>query len=73
MDEDLDNFFLKNQKIIQEKKIKFPFYSVDDIKFRLIRDFFLTKSQYEKVMFLLIKNKEINYKDILNKLFFEKI
>ena len=72
LDEDLDNFFLKNQKIIQEKKIKFPFYSVDDIKFRLIRDFFLTKSQYEKVMFLLIKNKEINYKDILNELFFEK-
>ena len=72
LDEDLDNFFFKNQRIIQEKKIKFPFYSVDDIKFRLIRDFFLTKSQYEKVMFLLIKNKEINYKDILNKLFFEK-
>ena len=72
LDEDLDNFFLKNQKTIQEKKIKFPFYSVDDIKFRLVRDFFLTKSQYEKVMFLLIKNKEINYNDILNELFFEK-
>ena len=72
LNEDLNNFFLKNQKIIQAKKIKFPFYSFDDIKFRLVRDFFLTKSQYESIMFSLIKNKKLNHKDILNKLFFEK-
>ena len=72
LDEDLNNFFLKNQQIIQAKKIRFPFYSFDDIKFRLVRDFFLTKSQYENKMFLLIKNKKFNYKDILKRLFFEK-
>ena len=38
---DLKSFFEKNSVTIKETKIKFPHYSISDIKFRLVRDIFL--------------------------------
>jgi len=72
LDIDLKSFFKKNNETIKKKKIKFLHYSIEDIKFRLVRDIFLTKSQYEKTMFQMFKEKKFNYKDFSKKLFFQK-
>ena len=72
LDTDLKSFFEKNSNKIKETKIKFPFYTTEDIKFRLVRDIFLTKSQYEENTFSLIKEKQLNYKDFYQKIFFQK-
>ena len=69
---DLNSFFEKNRFIIEQTKIRFPHYSISDIKFRLVRNNFLTKSQYEEIMFLMFKEKQFNPYDFSKKLFFEK-
>ena len=35
------------------------YYSIDDVKFRLIRDLYLNKDQYEKIMFKIMKEKNL--------------
>ena len=72
LDKDLKSFFEKNINKIKEKKMKFPFYTIEDIKFRLVRDVFLTKSQYDENMFKMIKQKNLNYKEFYKMLFFQK-
>ena len=72
LDKDLKSFFEKNSHVIKDKKTKFPYYSVSDIKFRLVRDFFLTQNQYEDIMFLLFREKQFNHNDFSKKLFFQK-
>ena len=67
------NFFFKNNiKKIQEIKIKSPHYSIEDIKFRLVRDLFLNQNQYEEIMFKMIKEKQFNTKDFFKKFFWKK-
>jgi len=68
LDKDLKNFFDNNNEKIQSRKIKFPHYSIEDIKFRLVRDMYSTKSQYEEIMFLMIKEKQFNFKEFYSKL-----
>ena len=72
LDKDVKSFFEKNSNLIKDLKIKSPHYSISDIKFRLIRDVFLTKVQYEETMFLMFKEKQFNYDDFSKKLFFQK-
>ena len=72
LDEDLNSFYKDKDKIIKSKKIKLPHYSIEDIKFRLVRDIFLSKNQYEEIMLLMFKEKNFNYKNILKKLFIQK-
>ena len=72
LDKNLKTFFEDNNDKIKEKKIKHSVYSIEDIKFRLVRDIFLTKSQYEETMLLMFKEKQFNYKDFFKKLFFQK-
>tara|TARA_B100000029_G_scaffold423883_1_gene431315 strand:- start:95 stop:1027 length:933 start_codon:yes stop_codon:yes gene_type:complete len=72
LDKDLKIFFDENNDKISSAKDKFPFYSIEDIKFRLVRDNFLNKTKYEEIMFLMIKEKNLNYKEIYKKLFFQK-
>jgi len=72
LDKDLKNFFDENNDKIRSTKDKFPFYSIEDIKFRLVRDNFLNKTKYEEIMFLMIKEKNLNYKETYKKLFFQK-
>ncbi len=72
LDKDLKLFFKDNNEKINENKLKFPHYTIEDIKFRLVRDIFLTKSEYEHTMFLMFKEKQFNHKEFFSKLFFEK-
>jgi len=72
LDKDLKSFFEKNSIIIKTAKIKFPHYSVSDIKFRLVRDVFLSKAQYEETMFLMFREKQFNHNDFSKTLFFQK-
>ena len=70
LDKELNLFFEKNKDNIISKKIKFPHYTIEDIKFRLIRDEYLNHEEYEDVMFIMINKQKFNYKDYYNKLFF---
>ena len=70
LDKDLRNFFDTNNEKIKSTKVKFPHYSIEDIKFRLVRDVFLTKSHYEETMFLMMKEKQFHFKKFYPRLFF---
>ena len=72
LNKDLKNFFKLNEKEIKNKKLKFPFYSIEDIKFRLVRDLFLKKKEYEKVMFTMMESKKLETQKLYSKLFFSK-
>jgi len=71
LNKDLNEFFRKNIDIIKNQKIKFPHYTIEDIKFRLIRDSCLSKEEYEKNMDLMMKEKNFQPKNY-SKLFFNK-
>ena len=66
---EFNNFKVNCKKKIIEWKVKHPRYSFNDIIFRLTRDFFLKKNQYEKTMNTLFKKKKFNHKKIKKDLF----
>ena len=68
----LDEFFNKNKDVIKNKKIELPFYSIKDIKFRLVRDKLLTKDEYEKNMSLMMKEKNFEPQNYYSHLLFDK-
>ena len=70
LNKDLNNFIKQNEKKIKDKKIKLPHYSIEDIKFRLVRDIFLTKNDYENIMLLMMDEKKLEQKEFYSKLFF---
>ena len=72
LDFDLSDFFNKNLSEIKYRKYKYNFYSIEDIKFRLVRNDFLNKKEYEQIMFSMIEEKKINLKDVYKKLFITK-
>jgi peptidoglycan/xylan/chitin deacetylase (PgdA/CDA1 family) len=72
LNKDLNKFLLNNEKEIKYKKKKFPHYSTEDIKFRLVRDIFLKKNDYENIMLLMIEEKRFKYKQFFSKLFFSE-
>lgn len=72
LDLDLKNYFKINQKVIEERKKRYPFYSLEDIKFRLVRDEHLKENEYEKIMSSLMVEKKFNPENIYDKLFFNK-
>ena len=72
LDKDLKSFFKNNNNKISKIKNRLPTFSVEDIKFRLVRDIFLSKVKYEEIMFYMFNEKKFNFKDIINKLFFQK-
>ena len=69
---ELEKYFHLNKEVIKHKKDKFPFYTNEDIKFRLVRDDYLTLKGYEKVVFEVMKDKNFNPEDHLSNLFFNK-
>ena len=72
LDKDLKLFFENNYQKIKAFKIKNPFYSIEDIKFRFVRNIFLTNDQYEKVMLSMFKEKKINPNSLIKQILFEK-
>ena len=70
LNKDLNNFIKQNEKKIKDKKIKLPHYSIEDIKFRLVRDIFLTKNDYENIMFLMMDEKKFEPRKFYSNLFF---
>tara|TARA_B110000211_G_scaffold234801_1_gene306374 strand:- start:1003 stop:1971 length:969 start_codon:yes stop_codon:yes gene_type:complete len=72
LNEDLNSFFIKYNDKIKNLKKKHPSYTIDDIKFRLVRDIYLSKNHYEELMFLMMSEKNFNYKSFYSKLFFNK-
>jgi len=69
---DLSSFFKKNEDVIRKKKIKHSNYSTEDVKFRLVRDIFLEKKEYENIMFQMIDEKKFEPKKLYSNLFFSK-
>ena len=62
-------FSEKAREVLEKKEIKkiieiFPCYSVNDVKFRLIRDRALKKGEYESIMDEIINEYGINISDI---------
>ncbi len=53
------------------KKIS-PFYTNKDLEFRLLRDFFLKNSEYNKILLRLFKLKNFDFKKENKKLHFNK-
>ena len=53
-------------------KKKYSFYSYEDIKFRFVRDFFLSKEAYENTMILMLKKYKADIEKLKLKLFFNE-
>ncbi|MAJ85432.1 MAG: xylanase [Candidatus Pelagibacter sp.] len=72
LDQNVDTFFKDHRNWINAKLLKSPYYSIDDVKFRLIRDLYLNKDQYENIMFKIMKEKKFDYNQHYLKLIFDK-
>jgi len=72
LNKDLSGFFRLNEKKIYDTKIKFPFYSTEDVKFRLVRDNFITKTDYDKIIISVMDEKKFKPREVHSILFFSK-
>jgi peptidoglycan/xylan/chitin deacetylase (PgdA/CDA1 family) len=72
LNKNLEEFFRQYEENIKITKSKFSFYSIEDIKFRLVRDFFIKKEEYEKIMINIMKDKKCDPKKLYSKLFYSK-
>ena len=69
---DVDLFLTNNKKNIKKIKKEYSFYSINEIKFRLIRDKFLKKNQYNKIIQKMYKNKNFDFKKEIKNIFLNK-
>ena len=69
---DLDNFNRDYSDEVNKLKIKAPYLSFNDSKFRIVRDLILKKEDYQHIMKLLFNHYEFDYRKILKKLFISK-
>jgi len=69
LNNDLSKFFQENDKSIINVKRKFPFYSINDIKFRLVRNELLTKDNYIDIMCKMFYAKQFKPEDYYEILF----
>ncbi len=68
----LETFFSSRKKIIKDIKKKYSFYSFIEIKHRLIRDYFLSKTDYKKILLKMCKKKKYDIKMHSKKTYFKK-
>ncbi len=68
----IHNFFKKNKIQMCEWEKNFSFYTEEDIRFRFLRDRFLSEKKYKKIMFIFFKKKNFNYKKLSKKLLMSK-
>lgn len=67
---DLENFFSNKKELITSIKYKYNYYSIEDIKFRLVRDLYLNKEDYKNLMLEMFQKKKFIPSKIFNKIFF---
>ncbi len=72
LDIDIENFFISNHKNIKSMIKKSPFYSINDAKFRLVRNELLSKKKYENIMNLIFKEKKFIPEEHYKNLFFKE-
>ena len=72
INKDLNSFFKHNEKEIIYMKSQFPFYSIEDIKFRLVRDNFINKNLYNNIIIKMMNEKQFTPEDVFSILFFSK-
>ena len=68
----LQKFFDEEKKNFIKIKKLYSFYSISDIKFRAVRDRYLSPLQYDKIMKSLFKLKRFDYKKKIKELYFDK-
>tara|TARA_B100000579_G_C22815640_1_gene847679 strand:+ start:397 stop:1329 length:933 start_codon:yes stop_codon:yes gene_type:complete len=69
---DIEKIFIDNKLIIENLIKKYPVYSDNDSKFRLIRDNLLSQNEYDKIMIEMFKVKDFDYKSTLQRIFINK-
>jgi peptidoglycan/xylan/chitin deacetylase (PgdA/CDA1 family) len=57
---------------IKKWKEKFPYFSDNDIKFRIVRDSILSEKKYDLIMEKFLKKYKFKKKEVLSKIFFTK-
>ena len=72
IDYDLESYFDDQKSLINIKKERYNFYTYEDIKFRIVRDYLLGKDNYEKYMFKIMDSMKFDHNEVIPKLFFEK-
>ena len=70
--QNLEAFYKKNNTLIKNYKRKFPHYSNNDIKYRLVRDRYLNKIQYENILNEMFHEKNFKKEKYYTKLFFSR-
>ena len=68
----IKNKLEKNQSEFNKLKKKFNFYSIADIKYRFVRDYLITKANFERVNINLFKKYKFNYKKLHKSFFMSK-
>ena len=68
----LNKYFKKKDKIIKKIKKNAPFYSLNDIKYRYLRDKKLNKKELHEIMLKIFRIKKININKIKKRLFLSK-
>ncbi len=66
------DYLLFEKKFKRNYLMKYKFYTLSDRKFRFCRDKILSHNIYEKIMFLLMKQKKYNLRNAKIKLFMSK-
>ena len=73
LDKNLSKFFIDQKPNININKLKFPYYSINDIKFRLVRDNLIKNKEYKEIMHKIFKQKNFDPKDFYEILFMNKM
>ena len=68
----LDKFFISNSATLKNMMAKYSFYSLNDAKFRVVRNELLSKKEYDNLMFLMFEEKKFIPEKHYNDLFFKK-
>ena len=69
---DYETFLIQNSDKIKKRLKKFHFFSYNDVKFRFLRDNFLSKKEYDSIMIRLFKKKKFSPTSQKSKLFLNK-
>lgn len=68
----INSFLKNNKKNIQQFKKEYSFYSLNEIKFRFIRDRFLIKEDFHKIIQKMYRYKNFDFKKEIKNIFLSK-